>query len=163
MSLAISNDRLAKGRKIYIHDSTETLVYTAQRGTGFPSPQWQVEKNGSEIATFKRKLFSATWVFKTTTGTVSVKRKLALRKKYLVVGGAYDGATAEANMPNSEITIEHQARQLALVTREPVSLTDTHQIDLLDTQEPTELLVVMIMISAMIDNLSANQGQSSDD
>lgn len=159
--LSISNKHNSKGREILITDGAGDLVYRAVLGSGFLSPKWLVENKAAEVATLKRKMFAPVYMVSSGLGEFSVKRKLSLMRKYHVMGGSYDDTVAEANAPNSQISIKRADKLLASVQKDYSSHTNAHLIDVHDTEDTAEFTVVIMMICYFIDLNREKQQQSA--
>ncbi|WP_089724400.1 hypothetical protein [Candidatus Thiosymbion oneisti] len=163
-TLCITNKLLSLKGKMSITDESENLIYDTEGEFAFFNPTWRINKGQKEVAFIRRKVFSwtPTWIVSSFIGDFIIKRKIwSWVRRYTIIDGPFNGATANGNMWDLRFEITRQGRRIAHAKGKLLTLRDKHVIEVIEDDEPSELITVIIMVTLHLDRKSESSDSSS--
>jgi uncharacterized protein YxjI len=151
--LFISAKLLSLKRRFQITDEADEILYECTWKFAFFSPPWKLSKKGSEVATFRRKIFSwaPTWNVTSVDGNFRMRQRIfSFRRRVVVKGGIYDGAEFNGSLFGMTFTLRAAGQTIAEAHRELLTIRDKHYIDLLIDTPQAELLTAIVMASLLV-------------
>ena len=146
---------------MFIDDENGERCYEANGEIAF-SPIWTIRNTIDEVATVQRKvwLWSPTWNIKSIIGTFLVKRKVfAWSRTYNIIGGPYDGSIVKGNIWDLKFEIIHENKCIASAKGKLLSIRDTHNIVVHDSEVKSEIITAIVMVILHLDRRNANDDE----
>lgn len=152
--LRIGNKLWSLRHRIEIFDDAGAVIYGCSRASPF-ARSFVVIAEETEVARIRRKLFSwtPTWLVEGKAGDFAIgTRAFSLRRVYDVKGGPFHGAQVKGNLWDVRFTIALNETLLARANKRPISLRDTHAIEVVQDDDASELFSVVVMIIILLHN-----------
>ncbi|AOW76889.1 hypothetical protein A3Q34_08495 [Colwellia sp. PAMC 20917] len=164
--LSISNKIFSLKGQMFIDDENGERCYEAKGEFALFCPIWTLKNSVKDLATVKRKLWSwsPTWNVESTIGDFIIKRKLfSWTRAYNVAGGLYDGAVIKGNVWDLKFEISYKDECIASAKSKILSLRDTHNILVHETNNDAELFTTIIMVALHLDQKDDKNDSGSSD
>lgn len=149
-TLHIASKLLSLLGKTQITDDAGNVLYESRARWGWLTKPWSITRDGQEVATVTRKLWSFTpiWEVHTRDEQFMLRDKLwSWRRHITVVGGRYDGAVLRGSLLDMDFELTLHGQVIARAQAKVLTLRTRHSIDLLDTTPQAELLTAILMTS----------------
>ncbi|MCA1858359.1 hypothetical protein LE190_20850 [Massilia oculi] len=127
------------------------LAYQAVSAWRWGANRWRLRRGGSELAVLERPWFTwtAAWHVSGALGNIVLERTpWAMKRRYTVMGGSYDGTVISGSLWDRSFAIEAPGRTLARASNALLSLRDRHQVEILEESAELLCIVAMLVIKA---------------
>jgi len=151
----IIRDKLLSLRgRIEVTDAEDFLAYEAVGEFALFRPTWHVYRDGTEVATITRRLFSwsPSWDIASQLGNFTITRKLfSWTPGYCVSSGSFTDLRISGSLWDMSFQILRDEKLIAAARGKWMSLRNAQVIELLSNDAADELLTIIAMMLLHLD------------
>lgn len=151
----IVRDKLLSLRgRIEVTDAEDFLAYEAVGEFALFRPTWRVYRDGTEVATITRRLFSwsPSWDITSQLGNFTITRKLfSWTRGYSVSSGNLADLRISGSLWDMSFEILRGEKLIAAARGKWMSLRNAQVIELLSSEPANELLTIIAMMLLHLD------------
>ncbi|MEJ6002741.1 LURP-one-related family protein [Paucibacter soli] len=151
--LSIANRLLSWRERFSIEDENGKVLYETSWRLRSWRTFWHVNKEGREVARFRRKLLAwrPTWMVHIGEHQFLMRRDFAwFSRSTHVIGGPFHGAKLSGNILDSSFKLERGAQIIAQADAKLLTLRNRHTVDLKLDSTDNELLCAVMMSHLMV-------------
>ena len=146
MILTISQKTLSARDKILVNDSNNSLIYSIERQFTFIDTRKIRDRDKKELAIVKS-IFLSWWKSWKITGSIGdfiIKKKFwSLSRKYIIVGGKYDGAIISGDFWDIDFKITQNSNELASASSRVFTMRDRHDVHVYSNEDALLTAIAM--------------------